>query len=305
MTQVSNKIIPAFVKLRITMKHIYISIILLLCMLSTINKSYSQVELPVLEGPYLGQKLPGLTPELFAPGIVSTKHRDYSAFFTPDMKELYFTRKNNNSDKWSLVSFKYENNQWHGPVLVPRVGRPFISPDGNTMHLGKKYRERTDSGWSEIKSLGSSYQNIRIMRLTASAKGTYVFDEATRDGKGVLRYSRITDGKRQEPSPISKEINTGTWNAHPFIAPDESYIIWDGERDSGYGDSDIYISFRQRDGSWGDAINLGDKINTEAAELGAYVTPDGKYLFFNSHASTGNGDIYWVDAQIIETLRPK
>ncbi len=26
-----------------------------------------------------------------------------------------------------------------------------------------------------------------------------------------------------------KEINTGTWNAHPYIAPDESYLMWDGE----------------------------------------------------------------------------
>jgi len=35
----------------------------------------------------------------------------------------------------------------------------------------------------------------------------------------------------------------GKYNAHPFIAPDEAYIIWDGERDSGYGDTDLYISF--------------------------------------------------------------
>jgi hypothetical protein len=171
------------------------------------------------------------------------------------------------------------------------------------MHLGNRYRERIDAGWSEIKSLGSPYEDIRIMRLTASLKGTYVFDEATRDGNGVIRFSRFIDGKREEPRPFDKEINSGKWNAHPFIAPDESYIIWDGERDSGFGNSDIYISFRQRDGSWGAAINLGDKINTGAEEGGGFVTPDGKFLFFNSHVSPGNGDIYWVDAQVIETLR--
>ena len=55
----------------------------------------------------------------------------------------------------------------------------------------------------------------------------------------------------------------GEWKAHPFIAPDESYLIWDDEREGGYGDNDLYISFRQQDGSWGAAINLGDKINTE------------------------------------------
>ena len=143
------------------------------------------------------------------------------------------------------------------------------------------------------------------MRLTASSKGTYVFDEVGTDGDGVIRYSRLIDGKREEPRPLSKEINTGTWNAHPFIAPDESYIMWDGRRDSGYGDSDIYISFRQQDGSWGEAVNLGDNINTDAWEASPSVTPDGKYLFFHRQISSDNLDIYWVDTQIIEDLRPK
>jgi hypothetical protein len=53
---------------------------------------------------------------------------------------------------------------------------------------------------------------------------------------------------------------------------------------------------------------LGDKVNTEAWEASASVTPDGKYLFFNRNIGSDkyeNVDIYWVDAKIIETLRPK
>ena len=30
---------------------------------------------PVLKGPYIGQKPPGMTPEIFAPGIISTEKR--------------------------------------------------------------------------------------------------------------------------------------------------------------------------------------------------------------------------------------
>jgi Tol biopolymer transport system component len=148
------------------------------------------------------------------------------------------------------------------------------------------------------------------MRLTASANGTYVFDEMSEQGN--LRYSRLIDGKREEPKSFGKQINTGKSNAHPFIAPDESYILWDGRRDSGYGNADIYVSFRQKDGSWNEAINLGEKINTEASEYGASVTPDGKYLFFNRNVGKvkptdkyENTDMFWVDALVIETLRPK
>ena len=267
---------------------------------------------PTKESPYLGQKPPGLIPEPFAPGIVTTANWEVSGVFTPDLKEFYFIREVGEIEgnkKQEFVVIKNKNNQWHESVISPRVGQPFISPDGRIMHLGTRYKERTKTGWSEIKKLGSPFEEIQIMRLTVSSKGTYVFDEiGMPDGDGVIRYSRLIDGKREEPRPFGKEINTGRMNAHPFIAPDESYLIWDGERDSGYGDSDIYISFRQQDGSWGSAINLGDKINTDAWEAGARVTPDGKYLFFNRNVGSDNYenvDIFWVDAQIIETLRPK
>lgn len=269
------------------------------------ENSENDSSFPLLEGPYLGQKPPGLIPEVFAPGIVSTAHKDHSGFFTPDMKEFYFTRKDNYNGKWSLIVFKSNKNRWYDSVVGPRVGRPIIAPDGKTMHLGKHYMDRIETGWSEVKSLGPMFdrEDWGIMRLSASANGTYVFDDYK--GNGVIRISTLKDGKREEPRLLGKEINTGKLNAHPFIAPDESYLIWDGERDSGYGDSDLFISFQQQDGLWGAAINLGDKINTNAWESGAYVTSDGKYLLFNREVGPENVDIYWVDAQIIENLRPK
>lgn len=270
------------------------------------EKSDNQDKFPLLEGPYLGQKPPGLIPEVFAPGIVSTKYFEAFGLFTPDLKEFYFERGGGKYKKHALVVIKYENNRWVESVVAPgRVGEPSISPDGKIMYLGNKYRERTDSGWSEVKSLGTSFEDFRIMRLTASSKGTYVFDERTSDGNGVLRYSRLIDDKREKPKALAKEINTGKWNAHPFIAADESYLIWDGEREDGYGESDLYISFRQKNGSWGAAINLGDRINTEFEDAFGSVTPDGKYFFFYRGVSPGNLDIFWVDAEFIERLRPK
>ncbi len=268
--------------------------------ISTMNlKDHSQ---DILSGPYIGQKLPGLTPEVFAPGIVSTEYHEWGVGFTPDMKEFYFSRKNIKTGKTSRFVFKSNNNRWHRSEIEPELSGD-ISPDGKMFYLNQ-YRERTDDGWSELKSLGPAFENIDIMRLTTSLKGTYVFDEFPIDGKGNIRYSRLINGERELPKSFNKEINTGKNNVHPFIAPDESYLLWDSEREGGYGDSDIYISFRQKDGSWGVAINLGDKVNTSASQRGGYVTPDGKYLFFNSPDSSGNGDIFWVDARIIETVRP-
>ena len=284
------------------MKAICISIVLLFSFIAFSSNTESQDKFPALEGPYLGQKPPGLTPEVFAPGIISTEHHEWGAIFSPDMKEFYFSRSNNKNGKDSHFVVKFENNRWHKSEVEPGVGGS-ISPDGKTMFFTNKYRERTNEGWSEFKSLGPAFENIDIMRLTSSSKGTYFFDEYAKDGNFVLRYSRLINGVRENPKPLSKEINSGKQNVHPFIAPDESYILWDSKRDDGYGGSDIYVSFRQESGSWGTAINLGDKINTSTSQRGGYVTPDGKYLFFMSPASTGTGDMFWVNAQIIETLR--
>lgn len=266
-----------------------------------------------IASPYLGQKTPGLTPEPFAPGLVTTLNWEIDGVFTPDLKEFYFIREVGEKEedkKMEFVVIKYKDEQWQDSVISPRLGQPFISPDGQKLHLGRRYKERTDNGWSEIKKLDTAFMQIPIMRLTASAKGTYVFDEMSPEGH--LRYARLIDGKREDPISFGKEINSGKSNAHPFIAPDESYLLWDGRRESGFGNADIYISFRQKDGSWSEAINLGDKINTEASEYGASVTPDGKYLFFNRNVGKvkpsdkyENTDIFWVDAQFIETLKPK
>jgi hypothetical protein len=285
----------------------------LLIFISASGNSYSRDKLAIPDGPYLGQKPPGLTPEPFAPGIVSTADWQVSGVFTPDLNEFYFIREvgeDEENKKMEFVVIQNKNNQWQESVISPRVGTPFIAPDGKTMHLGRRYMERTDAGgWSEIKSLGAPFEDIPIMKLTASAKGTYVFDEMKPEG--VIRYSRLIDGKREGPQPFGQAINSGKSNAHPFIAPDESYILWDSRRDSGLGNADIYISFRQQDGSWGEAINLGDKVNTATSESGARVTPDGKYLFFNRNMGFTNSDkyedvdIFWVDAQVIDKLRPK
>ncbi len=266
--------------------------------------AFIQDKSPVLEGPYIGQKPPGLIPKLFAPDIIQTEHREAEAAISPDLKEFYFRRRGGEYKNNTLVVIKYKDDQWVESVVPPRAGEPFISPDGKNLYLGNKYRERTNTGWSEVKSLGPMFdrKDWGIMRITASAKGTFVFDDYK--SNDVIRISTIKDDKHEEPKLFGKEINTGKWTAHPFIAPDESYLIWDSEREGGYGDPDLYISFRQKDDSWGAAINLGDKINTKFAEAYGSVSPDGKYFFFHRGYGGDTGDIFWVDAQFIETLRP-
>ena len=263
---------------------------------------------------YLGQKPPGLTPIPFAPGLVSTDLYEANSAFTPDMKAFYFIRRGEEHKTSAFYEYKYNeiNGMWEkSEVASPWIGRPVISPDGETMHLGDRYLKRTESGWSELQNLEPptvSNDSMYIMRLSSSANGTYYFDTYMEsDSTFPIRYSRLIDGKHEEPIALPKAINTGAFISHPFIAPDESYLLFDAKREDGFGDSDIYISFKQKDGTWGDPVNLGDKINTKAWEASASITPDGKYLFFTRNVGSDdfeNVDVFWVDAQFINELKP-
>lgn len=257
------------------------------------------------ENSYYGFNPPGMTPELFAPGIVSTDNLEVLGSFSPNLDEFYFKRQLKGEPSKN-IGIRLENGKWIQFMEEPNSGEIAIAPDNTKMYLGNKYRERTASGWSEPKSLGELYEEIPIMRLTASKIGTYVFDE--RDSIGTIRISKLNDGIREEPEEIGEVFSSGTYISHPFIAPDESYIIWDFVHEDGYGDSDLYISFRQEDDSWGPAINMGEDINSEFEDIYGSVTSDGKYFIFHridlgATYDESSANVYWVDAETIWRLK--
>ena len=266
--------------------------------------SFAELEYPALEGPLMGQTPPGMVAEPFAPGVISRDGWELEGVFAPGMKEFYYTTRKAEGERGIIIGFRQTDNVWQQYIELPRRGELVFSEDGNRMHLAKGYRDRMGENWSEVQSIGPMFdhKDLGIMRLSASNSSTYVFDDYLTD---VIRISKIVNGERQEPTPMDEFVNTGKWTAHPYIAPDESYLIWDSEREGGFGESDLYISFRQDNGSWGPAINMGDSVNSPRWDAFATVTPDGKYMLFQRgiDEENKNVDIYWVDAKIIEDLK--
>jgi hypothetical protein len=256
---------------------------------------------------YYGYTLPGLTPQIFLPKKNVSREWKLGYSDSLNMDEFYFTYTGTSPFEVPVVVYRNEGSSYR----VNKYSFQHNPSDSDILYSRWNYIERTESGWSKIKSLGPMFdrEDWGIMVMSVSSKNTLVFDDYK--SNDVLRISRIVDGNREVPKLLPKHINTGKWTAHPFIAPDESYLIWDSEREGGYGASDLYISFRKKDGSWGPAINMGDEINSELVESGARLTNDGKYLLFGRSEEKVREDgrtfwetkKYWVDAQIIENLR--
>jgi Tol biopolymer transport system component len=140
-----------------------------------------------------------------------------------------------------------------------------------------------------------------------SAKNRTIYYTIRLDSEnwGIVKACYV-NGQYTKPQLLGGGVNSPYFDAHPCIAPDETFIIFDSKRPGaigGEGDIDLYICFKNKEGDWGDAVNLGDKINTPKQEHVASLSPDGKYLFF-AHGEPDQWDIYWVSTKIIENLKP-
>ena len=278
-----------------------------------------QNKFPVMKGPYLGQTPPGSTPQVFAPGMVSTeKGWEAAISFSPDLSELFFTyRSSIEGSENRVMHMKMINNAWTKPRLASFAREmieyeAFITPDykkvifksqrpnpsGTTREGGIWYSQRENNGWSEAKYIPGPINKGWIMSVTSTLNCTLYFTGGYNNVYGIYR-SRFINGEYGEPEFQPKEINKSKYfgASHPFITPDESYVIFDA---GGIKNSDLYISFKKDDGGWTDAVAFAQPINTDGYEAIATVSPDGKYLFFNR-----DNDIYWVSAKIIEELKPK
>jgi len=122
-------------------------------------------------------------------------------------------------------------------------------------------------------------------------------------GQSDLYLSEYNDGKYANPVNL-EVLNTQFHEWDPYIAPDESYLIFCSTRPGGMGQDDLYISYRNNQNQWSKPILLDDRFNSSRSENRPYVTHDGRYFFFTS-SRKGNRDIYWVDAKIIEELKPE
>jgi len=285
-------------------------------------------DFPKLTGEYLGMKKPGLNPEPFAHGILRGVFNPHSNLaFSPDGKEIYWTDSYfaYSSKIWFM---KMINNQWTEPKIASFSNKyhhegPFFAPDGRRLYfcsdrpvkkdgepkrgLDIWYVEREKNGWGEPQNVGFPVNTDNTEEwVSVSENGNLYFNIFFRDygNSGADIYcSKLINGQYTKPEKLEK-INSEYYDGSPYIAPDESYIIYWSGRPEGYSfDADLYINFRKKDGSWTHAVNMRKAINMgETGSPG--MSPDKKYFFFK-YRTNGIDDFYWVDASAIHELKKK
>lgn len=267
---------------------------------------------------YLGQKPPGLVPELFAPGIVSVNGRfEGTVSFSPDLKEMYFAA-DNEDEETSIYFSKLVDDKW---TTIEKVDftkgekneemHPFVSPDGKRVYFTAMdsaftdekiwYVNRLEDSWSDAMLLDSPINDDLVFFPNQAENGDLYYFNLS---KFKTFYAPNINGEFPEVQEVTLESGH-----HAFISPSQDYLILTARNEEdGRRDNDMYIYFKEKDGTWTKPINLGNTINTSFNEKAPRISPDGKYLFFGRDErdiEPGLANIFWVSTEIIEKLRPQ
>lgn len=206
---------------------------------------------------------------------VNSEYNEINPMISPDGRTLYFARishpNNTHGDKGSqdiwYSDFDEGGKRW-GPAR--RMGFPLnkdeyncaysITPDGQTMLVKGSYSNGNyeTRGFSISKKTANGWsppQKMDIPGYVSMSKGQFDCGFMSADGKVLLMA-------------FSEKKNSK--------------------------EDDIYVSFRQKDGSWSKPMDLGIEVNTKFTETTPFLAPDGATLYFSSNRDGGIGsnDIY-------------
>lgn len=134
--------------------------------------------------------------------------------------------------------------------------------------------------------------------INISQDGEWLIFAGNFSGKGFgnfdLYISYNTPNGWSEPVNLGPNINTEYWESSPSLSADKNALYFSSDRPGGYGGNDLYVSYRQPNGKWSPAINMGPSVNTKGDELAPFVHADNQTLYYTSSGLPGYGgtDLY-------------
>ncbi|MHC1707817.1 MAG: hypothetical protein AB9842_09880 [Bacteroidales bacterium] len=198
---------------------------------------------------------------------------DYSAKMSSDGNSIYFTRERlsttGNPGTSDIYYMRKTEGKWSRPVRMP-----FINTEDDDIFC-----------WiSDDESR---------MILCSNHEGDYRLFFTERKGKSQWTL----------PEPFNANINSKAEEFFGCISADGKYLYFVSNRKGGYGGKDIYRSARNLANDWGEAENLGPKVNSAFDEDGLYISRDGKTLYFSSRGFTtmGGYDIFYSSMSSSDT----
>ena len=199
---------------------------------------------------------------------------DYAPVINADGTEMYFTSRR--------------------PVTEKEKNKAIAS----TENIYYTFFDATTKKW-ETSTKVSSPVNIpnrfnSVIALSNDGQRMLLYRD-DKYGNGDI-YESVLNGKNwSNPNKLPEPVNSQYVESSASISPDGRTLYFVSNRPGGKGDLDIWYCTKNKQGGWGDAINLGEEINTPLKEEGVFIHPDGKTLYFSSrgHQGFGGYDVFF------------
>ncbi|MBN3584377.1 OmpA family protein [Algoriphagus aestuarii] len=191
----------------------------------------------------------------------------YFPVLTADGEQILFTKRDGtgNFDKEDIfTSYVEPDGSWTNPVGIAET-------------INSQYNEGTCSVTAD--------GNILIYTSC---------DAPDSEGSCDLYIAYKVNGNWQRPTNMGKKVNSRSWDSQPSLSADGRILFFSSNRRGGFGGNDIWYSVRQNDGSWSEAKNLGNMVNTAKDEISPFMFFNNEILFFASdgHPGFGGMDIF-------------
>ena len=268
---------------------------------------------------YLGQSYPDSIPTIFGPDIVSLKGRlEHGISFTPDTKALAFGVLNADDFSGKIHYAEQSKDTWSNPeVFEPlkdeNVFLPYFSPDGKSLlyaqsrpdtisYLTDIWRlQKNKTNWNRPEKVNDPISTATREATACMTKDNTIYFSSNRDGNGLADlYVSSLENRAYSKVERIDAISSERDEESIFVSPNADYIIFSRYATDENG-PDLFISYRDSKGNWGEPRALNAAINTSDWERRPFVSMENKFLFFTKLTFDQSGltesDIYWVNTE--------
>lgn len=203
---------------------------------------------------------------------LNSKFHESTPVFTKDGKTVYFTRNN---------------------FLDGKKGK-----DAQKTTLLKLYKATLEGDtWTDVKELpfNSNDYSVAHPALSPDEKTLYFASNmpGTLGQSDLFKVSINGDDSYGTPTNLGNVINTEGRETFPFVSnEDELYFATDGH--PGLGGLDIFVAKAEKDGSYKEALNVGEPLNSSKDDFGFLIDNKTRigYVTSNRDGGQGSDDIY-------------
>ncbi len=164
------------------------------------------------------------------------------------------------------------------------------------------YSTAESGGWAKSKTLLDKKMreefNQGMGKISRDGKEMFfpIYNRADENNDCNIMKATMKRDAIVDINELGEEVNSPYWESQPSVNCEGKSLYFVSDRPGGFGGRDIWVSHLQEDGTWTNAINLGDKINTPMDEESPFIADDNTTLFFasNGHPGYGKTDVFYT-----------